>query len=123
MPQNRNPATRTSTISSRAVRRIASCSAMPASRGNQDTERSATAASAGRGAGGRSRPSRGRLLRSGGPLRGGSGGRLGGAPLQVALFPGLLVVLGVEHERREADHLDDQPVDRRLREGQRAQDI
>ena len=39
--------------------------------------------------------------------------------LAVAGFPGLLVALGVEYERREADRLDDQPVDRRLREGQR----
>ena len=40
-----------------------------------------------------------------------------------ALFPGLLVALGVEHERRVADRLDDQPVDRRLGNGQRAQHV
>src|SRR5207245_2498122 len=60
------------------------------------------------------------------PLRsagGGHGARRGRDALAVALFPRLLVALGVEDEGGEADRLDDQPVDRRLREGQRAKHI
>src|SRR5580693_1939557 len=44
-------------------------------------------------------------------------GEAGGLALAEALFPGLLIALGVEYEGRVADCLHDQPVD--LRPGRR----